>query len=255
MKVYLLVDMEGITGVTGGGYNEPTEEDRQLFQVSDVNSAVEGALAAGATEVLVDMAHGRPRLRDLHQGARYVAGDVFPLSLPGLDEGFGCVLHIGCHARAGAERGVLGHTVTGRVFELSLNGVVMGEVGIVAAMAGQFGVPTVLVTGDDVTCAEAHELLGEVETAVVKHGLGYGKALCLPPSETAPLIRQGAEQAVRRAGEFRPYLVTAPFVVRTVYKEVADADLRVTGTLIQRLDGRTTEATSDDLLEALNVSW
>jgi D-amino peptidase len=256
MKVYLFVDMEGITGVTGGGHNELTEEERQLLQLSDVNSTIEGALAAGASEVVVNMAHGRPRLRDLHQKARYVTGEVLPLALHGLDASFGCLLHVGCHARAGAERGVFGHTVTGRVFELSLNGVVTGEAGIVAAMAGQFGVPTALVTGDDVTCAEAQKLLGDVEVAVVKHGLGYGRALCLPPEETAPLIRQLAERAVHCAQEMRPYLVEPPFVVRTIYKEVPDADKRVTGTLLaRRLDGRTIETTSDDLLEALNLSW
>jgi len=148
MKAYVFVDMEGITGVTPGGHNEVTEEEKHLLQVGDVNAAIEGALEGGATEVLVQMAHGRPRLRELHPKAQYVTGAVLPLCLSGIDESFGCVLHVGCHARAGAERGVLGHTVTGRVFELSLNGVVVGEAGIVAAMAGQFGVPTALVKCD-----------------------------------------------------------------------------------------------------------
>jgi D-amino peptidase len=256
MKAYLFVDMEGITGVTPGGHNEVTDEEKHLLQVGDVNAAIEGALEGGATEVLVQMAHGRPRLRELHPKAEYVTGAVLPLCLSGMDESFGCVLHVGCHARAGAERGVLGHTVTGRVFELRLNGVVVGEAGIVAAMAGQFGVPTVLVTGDDVTCEEARELLGDIEVAVVKRGLGYGRAHCLPPGETSALIRERAAAAVRRAEEITPYRVEPPFVVRTVYKEVSEADARVTGTgMARRLDGRTVETTTADLLEALNLSW
>lgn len=258
MKVYIFVDMEGITGVAAGQHNQITEDEWQQLQLSDVNSAIDGALDAGATEVLVQMAHGKPRLRELHQRARYVTGEVLPLCLSGLDDSFGCVLHVGAHARAGAERGILGHTVTGRVFDLTLNGVLLGEAGIVAAMASQFGVPTALVTGDDVTCAEAQELLGDIEVAVVKQGLGWGRALCLPPSETAPLIRERAAAAVRRAGagQIQPYRVQPPFVVRTVYKEVSEADKRVTNTaLATRLDGRTIETTSDNLLEAFNMSW
>lgn len=255
MKVYMFVDMEGITGVAGGGHNQITEDEWQQLQISDINSAVEGALEAGATDVLVQLAHGKPRLRELHQQARYVTGAVLPLCLSGIDESFACVLHIGCHARAGAERGIFGHTVGG-IYELRLNGVVLGEAGVIAAMAGQFGVPTALVTGDDVTCKEAQELLGDIEVAEVKKGLGWGRALCLTPTVTSKLIREKAAAAVRRAPDIKPYRVEPPFVVRTTYKEVHEADKRVTGTaLARRLDGRTIETTSNDLLEAFHLAW
>jgi D-amino peptidase len=154
---------------------------------------------------------------------------------------------------------VLAHTVEVEISEQRLNGVLVGECGIFAAMAGQFGVPTTLVTGDDVTCAEARDLLGDIEVAEVKRGLGWNQAICLPLAETAALIRARAAAAVRRSREIKPYRVEPPFVIRTAYntwEAIMKADRRVSGTaLAQRVDERTVEIRSDNLTEAFNLSW
>jgi len=254
VKVYMFVDMEGITGIYRTDH-DPAYENQ--LQVSDVNAAVEGALAGGASEVLVQIAHGRTQPFDLHPKASFL-GKGQPFGLWGMDGSFACLLHVGCHARAGAWRGVLAHTVSGDVFELSLNNVVLGETGIFAAMAGQLGVPTALVTGDDVTCQEARELLGDIEVAEVKRGLAWDLAICLPVEETARLIRTRAEAAVRRAKEIPPYRVQPPFVVRTVFNTWRGrgyVDHKVIGTLCRRLDERTLEVKSDNLAEAFALSW
>src|SRR5690606_41742669 len=115
------------------------------------------------------------------------------------------VLLVGYHTRSGAA-GVLNHTVHGLVVDrLWIDGVEQGEIGINALLAGQAGVPVGMVTGDDLTVAEALDLLPGVETATVKWAINRYSARCLPPERARAVVREAAERAVRRAGEFKPY--------------------------------------------------
>lgn len=214
MKVYISVDMEGISGVV---HNEHTSErgyDYELgrtLMLGEANAAVEGALRAGASEIVVSDSHGgngarNLRIDELHPAADLITGFPRPLGqLAGLVGDFDIVLLVGYHTRSGAA-GVLNHTVHGLVVDrLWIDGVEQGEIGINALLAGQAGVPVGLVTGDDLTVAEALDLLPGVETATVKWAINRYSARCLPPERARAVVREAAERAVRRAGEFKPY--------------------------------------------------
>ncbi len=226
MKVYIACDMEGATGVIS---RDQTSKDGREFEearrllLSDVNAAIEGALAAGADEIIVaDMHDGSLILptRELHPAASYVVGvPHHSPRFPFLDETCDCMFLIAYHAMAGTYPAVIPHTMTGAWEEYAVNGVAVGEVEIDAALAGAVGVPVTLVTGDQAVCAEARRFLGDIETVEVKQAVDPNRALCLPAAKTYELIREAAKRAVQRAGEIQPFTFDQPVEVRIRYKD------------------------------------
>jgi len=258
VKVYIVTDLEGVAGVVLPEQVEPGsrhyEEARRLL-VAEVNAAVEGALAAGATEVVVNDGHNggfNIPLEELHEEAKIVLGSPRPFSLGGLDESFAAVFLVGYHSRAGAPRGVLSHTMDSRaVYRFRVNGVEMGEIGIVALIAGRFNVPVALVTGDEAAVSEARSLLGDVEGVVVKWGLGRQYAISLSPKKARRLIREAAERALRRLRDFKPFKMSPPYELILEYTraEYADVASRVPG--VERVDERTVRVVDTDIISAL----
>ena len=210
MRVYISVDMEGVAGVVHEDQTDPTDPRHageynrfRRLMTSEANAAVEGALAAGAGSVLVNDSHWLMRnllAEDLHPAAELLSGGPKLHSMvEGLDEGFDAAMFVGYHARAGTTHAIIDHTYTDRVHEARLNGKPVGELGINAALAGTYGVPVVLVSGDQALAAEARELLGgTVETVVVKQAVGRFAASSVHPSEACRRIREGAAAALRR---------------------------------------------------------
>src|SRR6266513_280779 len=158
MRVYISVDMEGIAGVVHESQTDPTtpafaaEYGRfRRLMTAEANAAVEGALAAGATRVLVNDSHWFMRnllAEELHQAAELVSGDPKPRSMvQGIDAGFDAALFIGYHARAGTRNAILDHTYADRIHDVRLNGKSVGELGLNAGVAGVHGVPIALVSG------------------------------------------------------------------------------------------------------------
>src|SRR5688572_17668410 len=157
------------------------EEARRLY-TEEINAAVRGAKAAGATEIVVMDCHGAgkewsfnslvPEL--LEPDCEFVVQETWTEYTGFLEEGCDAALLVGMHARAGQRAGVMNHTVSGKdYFNLRFNGTLVGETGIHAALCGTWGCPVLLVTGDDVACAEGRELLGDgLTTVAVKTGLG-----------------------------------------------------------------------------------
>ena len=189
MKVYVSVDMEGVTGLTdpeemhagGRGYERGCE-----LMTGDANAAVDGAYAAGAEAVVVNDAHGSTknlRIDLLDPRATLIRGPGKPMRMAeGLTAGFRAACFVGYHARAGVQHGVLNHTWMGKEIQnVYLNGELCGETRLVAGFAGFLGVPVVLVTGDEAVCEEAREVLGDVETVAVKRGIDKFAAELLPP--------------------------------------------------------------------------
>lgn len=195
MNVLVAADMEGITGVVHWDHVNPKHADYPRFRkimTGDVNAAIRGAFDGGATSVIVSDGHGNGRnllLEDLDPRAQLNAGTPSPLSMvQGTDSGVSAALLVGYHARAGSQNAILDHTWSSRcVANLWLNGQLMGEIGLNAALCGHFAVPILLISGDQTACAEAVDLLGPVETAVVKRANGRMAAQCL-----APLVAQQA---------------------------------------------------------------
>ncbi len=177
MRIFIAVDMEGISGIFQSEQVSPggrLYEEGRRFLTQDVNACVEGCLAGGAEQVVVRDIHGGGNhflWEELDPRAEYVRGSTDRERLPGIAECAGLVL-LGYHAMAGTREAILEHTMSSRHWQsFRMNGRLMGEVGIDAGIAGDHGVPTILVTGDDKVCAEAAELLPGVVVAPVKTGL------------------------------------------------------------------------------------
>jgi D-amino peptidase len=223
MKIVISADMEGTAGVVEWVHVQPPDHANpvgssgaeyawaRLTLTREVNAAVEGALAAGAEQVIVNESHDGMRNilpEELHQEALLINGAHKPLSMvQGVDEpGVGGLIYTGYHAKAGTPNGVLAHTYTGFVQDVRLNGVSVGEYGVNAATAGHFDVPVIMVAGDDHAVRQTQELLGErVVGVVVKRGIGTMSAINRQPEKARALIREGAREAVRRAHQMQPY--------------------------------------------------
>jgi D-amino peptidase len=222
MRVYIVSDLEGVSGVTLWSQTGPTdaaayEASRRLL-MGDVNACVEGCLAGGATRITVLDGHGWPFNfvpELMHPAAEYLVGRGFPRGW-GLDEGYDCGMQVGCHAKNRTPDGVLYHTQS----HLSdarywYNDVELGEIGQTALVFGHFGLPCVLVTGDHAACREAQELFGkQCLTEAVKYG--YGRQCCrmLAPAKTQQLIRQAARAALVGWTQAKPFKLDLPIRAR-----------------------------------------
>jgi D-amino peptidase len=202
-------DMEGATGVTWTADvevgTEPWQRFRKMF-TSDVNACVEGLFAGGATDVLVNEAHSSQRnilLEDLDTRARLLTGRHKPLSMmQGIDSGMDGVVFLGYHAAAGLD-GVLSHTyLPNQITGVWLDGVRASEGRLNAALAAEYGVPVLLVTGDDLTCVDAGEYDPDARTVAVKECVSRYAAVCVPPAVTATMISEAAQAGMARAGRF-----------------------------------------------------
>ena len=210
--------MEGVAGIvkwqqTTGG--EKLYDEGRVLYTEEINAAVRGAKAAGATEVVVMDCHGAggayefnsllPELLDA--ACEYVVQQEWTEYTAFLESGCDAALFVGMHAMAGTADGVLSHTVSGQAWQsLSFNGTLVGETGINAALCGHWGVPVVLVTGDRAVCKEGRELLGDGLTTVeVKEGLGRFSARSKTPAEARKLIEDGARTALSDLSAVKPY--------------------------------------------------
>ncbi|MGQ9630152.1 MAG: M55 family metallopeptidase [bacterium] len=261
MKIYISVDMEGIGGIT---IREQVFEGNKRYEeacylmLKEANAAAEGAMEGGAAEVIVADMHAKGHnfpVDELDPRFEYIMGGPHRERFPFLEGSDGLML-VGYHAMSGTLGAVRDHTMSSIDWQdFYLNGRAVGEVGIDAAIAGYFGIPVILVSGDDKVCAEARELLGDVETAEVKRAVARHRAKILAPAKSRDVVRKAAERAVRRVGEFKPYRVATPVTVKLRYSgtDIVDAKLQeeAGGVVSRRLDGRTMLYTGDDLLQVL----
>ena len=209
MKILIAVDMEGITGVTTWDQVTPGHAEYARFRklmTQDVNAAVRGACEAGADEVIVADGHWNGSnilIEELDPRAKLNTGSPSPFSMmEGIDESVDAVFFIGYHARNGSPYAILDHTWSSRtVANVWLNDILTGEYGLNAALAGHFGTPVIMVSGDQTACAQMSELLGDVETAIVKQASGRFSAECLAPQVSQELIFEAARRAVERLAE------------------------------------------------------
>jgi D-amino peptidase len=220
LKVFISVDMEGISGVVTSEECSRTGKDYDLFRrimTQDANAAVEGALAAGATEIWVRDSHGSARniLPELLNENAILVRDWSggpKMMMEGIDETFDAVLFVGYHAKAGTPDGIIEHTMSGVVTDSAVNGVSLPEAGWNALIAGHYGVPVAFVSGDQAVCSQVEGLFGEVETVAVKGAIGAA-AVCLHPEKAQAKIRAGVTKALQQLDRFKPYQLSPPYTL------------------------------------------
>ena len=217
LKIYIVTDLEGASGVYKFAQTRetgPLNEQAKEYLMGDIAAVVRGLREAGATEIVILDGHGSqafvPHL--MVPGARYITGLPRPSVMPELDETFAGVVQLGAHAMMGTPDGVLCHTQSSRSENRYwYNGVESGELAQVALYAGAFGVPTIMVTGDEATCREARTFFGpEVVTVAVKKGLARESAVLYPFEETRRALYEGAKKAIEAIPRCKPYRIEMP---------------------------------------------
>jgi D-amino peptidase len=262
MKILIAADMEGISGVTN--WNQVSQEHSEYarfrrIMTEDVNAAIRGCFKGGAKEVVVTDGHGSGSnilIEELDTRARLNAGNASPFAMvQGVDSGdFEGVLFVGYHARSGSPEGVLAHTwSSSKVANVWLNEVLMGEYGLNAALCGFFNTPVLMITGDQTACAQAIELLGNLETVEVKQATSFASAECLPLSIAQNLIQDAAEKSIQqlKAGNApKPYKVTEPVLCVIEFRLVQMADRVSHLPSSSRLDGTKIALNTTDMQSA-----
>jgi D-amino peptidase len=225
LKVFISVDMEGVAGLINWDETSEGGPDYPLFRrlmTEEANAAIAGALDAGATEIVVRDAHNSARniLPDLlRPEARLIREWNGPLSMmEGIDKTFDAVVFIGYHARAGTPDAVLKHTMSLALYDVILDGVRVPEGAWNAAIAGYFDVPVVFLSGDSAICKQIKEIIGPIETAAVKEGIGSAASM-IHPTKARELIQKGVATALRNLKSFRPYKPTSPYKLEIVFTD------------------------------------
>lgn len=244
LRVYISADMEGIAGLSAT--NDPL--GRRLM-TGEVNAAIDGAFRAGATQVVVNDAHGSHDnlLQDqLDPRAILIRGALKPYGMmQGLDSTFDAVVFIGYHARAGTLGGFAAHTGSGRVADLRINRVAVGEAGMNTLFAAWFGVPVVFLSGDSLAVAQMRELVPGVEGVSVKTGIWDEAVVSLSPDSAQAATRRGVESALRRSLR-RPAAVTRPVAVELDYRDALFADIAEGIPGVRRAGPRTVAFTTPE---------
>lgn len=221
LKVFISIDMEGLTGVVAGNEVSPNGPDYGHFRAimaAEANAAIEGASRAGASEFIVRDSHGsKTNLLpgDLDPRAQLIRGaSTGPKNMmEGIDETFAAAIFIGYHAKAGTPNAVLAHTSNGNVIDFEINGVSLPEAGYNALVAGLYNVPVVFVAGDKAFVDQARSLLGPVEAVATKTEIGGGAISSLPQAVARRQIMEGVERAVRGRNRAKPYKMTPPYTM------------------------------------------
>jgi len=254
MRVYMSIDLEGISTIVGSYQcphdGAPIEVKRAVTE--EVNAAIRGAKAGGATEILINENHsGRDLIIDmLDPSAEILIGKPKPLyTIDCLDETYDCIFMIGLHARAGTS----GACITKCVMELRINSKPVGELGLNALVASYYKVPIVLVTGDDKMKLEAVDLLDGVECAVVKIGLDRYSARIKHPSIIYNEIEESAKRAMARIKQIKPPVFEHPIVIEIDYENSAYAHRAAYIPTLELVAPRTVRYTSDNEIEAFKT--
>jgi len=257
LKVYISADMEGVVGTVTSDQLGPSGFEYQRFReimTAEVNAAIAGARQAGATQILVSDSHGNGEnllMERLPQDIQLVRSWPRPLGMmEGIDDSFDAVLFIGYHASTDNVRGVRAHTLSSaNLTGIRLNGVAVPEAGISAAIAGHFGVPVVMLSGDDAIAEEATPLLGDLETAVTKWSISFHSARTLMPEASYALIQQKVGAALARVRDFRPYRLQAPVSLEISFKNYTPAELLAYLPNVERVDSHTIRYVGRDMIE------
>lgn len=262
MRIYISADGEGVSGAVSTEEMHQTGKDFERFRhwmTQDVNAAVRGAFDGGATEVVVNDSHWTMTnliYEELDPRAEVIRGWNKDLGMMECVEGCDGAFFVGYHAKVGHSDGVANETMLGfEMYEMRMNGEVVGEMELNAALAGAYNVPIIMVSGDDMLSNEAKKYFGDVETAVVKYAIDRWSARCLSYERAHGIIQDSARTAVSRLTSFQPKVYDGPVEIEiewTSSSECKKASL-VPGSY--RKSARTIAYKGDHMLDAWKGIW
>jgi len=261
LKVYISADMEGVVGAVTDEQLGPSGFEYQRFRefmTNEVLAAIEGARAAGATEFLVSDSHGNGQnllIEKFPKDIQIVRSWPRHLGMmTGIDESFDAAFFIGYHSATSNLEGVRAHTMSSaRLTDIRLNGISMPEAGINAAIAGEFGVPIAMISGDDAIVAEAGALLGHIEGATVKWAYSFHSARTVTPEASYDLIRETARKALSDLGAFKPYRLSNPITTEVAFKDYRPPQLLEYLPNVTRVDSHTIRFRGQNMREVSDM--
>jgi D-amino peptidase len=251
--IFLITDAEGVGGVCRQEQTDPKDPEMRQLLTGEINAAVEGFLAGGADEVIVWDGHdGSQTLSTLtiHPKAKLVMGGLGPSMM--MERRFSAVAYVGQHSKANIRGGIMAHSYSSLgIQNMLLNTKPVGEIDVIAAMAGHFGTPVIMLSGDQAAANELREIVPEAEFAVVKEGVGRYTCVSLSAQSARDLIREAARRSVAKIGSIKPYTVPGPITLQIEYttrnSPPIDAESR-TGAEVT--DDRTIRFRGKDILDA-----
>ena len=257
MKLFLSTDFEGTSGIVAWEQiiegNPEYEQGRRLL-TNEVNAVIEGALEGGATEFVVNDSHHYMRNlhpQDLAGRATLITGKHKTLyMMEGLDASFDGICFVSYHGSIGAEHAILSHTYNpGAIWEVRINGEIVGESGLNALVASHYRVPIIFVSGDVATADEAHFVAPDAEKVVVKESKGRFAAAHIHPTVACEMLREGATRAARNVSTMRPPQFTLPITIEITFLVADMAEMATWIRSVERVSARTVKVVSDNTLE------
>jgi D-aminopeptidase/imidazolonepropionase-like amidohydrolase len=258
LKVYISADMEGVVGAVTGEQLGPDGFEYQRFRefmTEEVLAAIEAAREAGATEILVSDSHGNGQnllIDRFPADVQVVRSWPRPLMMmQGIDSTFDAAILIGYHAGTTNPEGVRAHTMSSaRLTDIRLNGQSIPEAGMSAAIAGHFGVPVVMISGDDAAVEEAQHVIGDIEGAIVKWSYGFHSARTLTPAAGYALIREKVKTALGRIGDFAAVRLQSPVTLEVSFKSYRPVQVLAYLPIVELVDAHTIRYLAEDALAA-----
>ncbi len=259
LKVYISVDMEGISGVNSDNQTSAAGAEygrARKLMVEDANAAIRGAFEGGATEVVVNDSHGSQRNllpEDIDPRVTLISHSFKRHGMmEGLDGSFDAVIFVGYHAKAGSPRGVFAHTGSGVLSDLQINGVSVGEGGMNAVLARWYGVPLVMVTGDDVAVEEQRVTAPNVRGVVVKRAINSRAVALRPLVDTRREIQSAAKESVAAAKKAPPERLSA-YTVRMTFRDPTIPEVATAFREVRLVTPTTVEFTRDAMPDAYRL--
>ncbi len=256
-RIFISVDMEGITGVVQPAQLGPDGFEYQRareWMTAEVNAAIAGIRDAGPAEIVVCDSHGNGQsvlIDKLPDDVRIVRGFPRPMEMmQGIDDSFAAAVFIGYHASEWTANAVRGHTISSaRLLGVKLNGAEVSEGMYNAALAGQFGVPVAFVSGDRLAVTQLQQVAPAAEGAIVKEPYGYHSALTVTPARGQAMIREGLTRAMARLGSLRPYRLATPIALEVGFKLTLDAERAAFVPGLTRSDAHSVKGTFREMTE------
>src|SRR5437867_10011573 len=256
-KIFISVDMEGITGVVQPAQLGPDGFEYQRareWMTAEVNAAIQGARDAGPADIVVCDSHGNGQsvlIDKLPDDVEIVRGFPRPLEMmQGIDASFAAALFIGYHASEWTADAVRGHTISSaRLLGVKLNGMEVSEGIYNAALAGQFGVPVAFISGDRLAVTQFQQVVPSAEGAIVKEPFGYHSAQTVTPARGQALIRDGVKRAMAKLGTLQPYRVKTPIDLEVGFKLTIDAERAAFIPGLARSDAHSVKGTFNDMVQ------